>query len=496
MAFGDLITNGTGTLTGTAGIGASNVISINGGTGVAVQAGDLVVVVYSEANSTVNATACTDNLSGAGSYTAQNAGTNSGGGISGRMFYRVITGSGTLTSVTLSANTGGAGQWALCAAVFSGPFALTSTLDTPNGSPANKTTDVTSPLACPSTVDPLSQAVNLVIAWAAYNNNSVLSATAPNTMAVNARAGNNSDCGIGYQVTSGTGVVTPNFTVTLDPGVDVLGTATFKSSPDQTLTQDATFADSDQFYVAARLRGRLVINGAEAGAPEVEGVMLLPDAQRVSTTIFNDAGGKGGSRSYYNIPANNAGYTPSRNMDASGLLLPRAFCKMYFYHDGVQAFATSPDLDTVSFLLAWFYDASLSSAICAITLLSHKDGTHGIRIDEYDFATGSETTISYTPGTWVRFDLDVTFSNTHGVAKVYQDGTLVKTTNGIFANATSDPMFKFRTLSYAFFGSAGADSYYLDDIEVDDTALIGESYVVCRQFKTGAPTYNDWTKVG
>ena len=40
MAFGDLITNGTGTLSG-ASIGATNAIPINGGTGVTVARGEV-----------------------------------------------------------------------------------------------------------------------------------------------------------------------------------------------------------------------------------------------------------------------------------------------------------------------------------------------------------------------------------------------------------------------------------------------------------------------
>ena len=71
MAFGDLIPNGTGSLTGLS-IAASNVIPINGGTGVPFNKNDIFVGVVCEAGGPT-ITGMTSNLGGAG--IAQNAGT-------------------------------------------------------------------------------------------------------------------------------------------------------------------------------------------------------------------------------------------------------------------------------------------------------------------------------------------------------------------------------------------------------------------------------------
>src|SRR5258707_148904 len=88
MAFGDV----RGTLNG-AGVSTTNPSDATGS--VSVSVGDLIVAVFGE-QVALGVTAATDNLGN--TYTAQNAGTDSGAS-TGRMFYSRATVAGTLTAV-------------------------------------------------------------------------------------------------------------------------------------------------------------------------------------------------------------------------------------------------------------------------------------------------------------------------------------------------------------------------------------------------------------
>lgn len=212
-AFGTLITNGTGSATG-ASIGATNQININGGTGVAVVVGDLIVCVGAEQTSETWSGA-TDSLGH--TYSALNS---SGTTVGGQAFYVRVTTPGTLTSVTMNA-TSSTHDFACCAAAFNGPF-VASPLDT---NPANGTADTTDPYTCPLS-GTLAQANEMVIAWAAHNANNAWTANSPNIIAATANRAN-AACALGSQAVTATTSVSGTFSGTA-PTVVNLGTASFK----------------------------------------------------------------------------------------------------------------------------------------------------------------------------------------------------------------------------------------------------------------------------
>jgi hypothetical protein len=213
MAFGVLITNGTGTLTG-ASIGASNAISINGGTGVAVNDGDFIFVAVGE-QTALTASACTDNLGNTYTSPTGTLATT----ISGKVFYSVSRKRGTLTTVTVTA-TSSANDFAMCAAIFGGGYDIPPA----NSSPANISNDITTPYTCPTT-GTLTQAINLVIGWAAHNAGAVNWTGSAVTVQIQANR-LNAAAVIASVVTAVTTAVVPAFTGTA-PTNDVLGTFSF-----------------------------------------------------------------------------------------------------------------------------------------------------------------------------------------------------------------------------------------------------------------------------
>lgn len=212
MAFGGL----KGTLTGNGNsIGTSN--SIAGSVVVAV--GDLVFAVLGQ-QTNLTATGATDNLGN--TYAAQNAGTDAGAA-TGRAFYSRVTVAGTLTSVAVAASSS-TNDWAGFAAVIEGPIAV-GPID---ANPANATADLASPFTCPAT-GTLGRANEIIIAWMASDGSATWLATSPNLKAGQAANSTNIKVIIGYQAVSSTSTVSPEFSGT-NPGVDVLGTASFKQA--------------------------------------------------------------------------------------------------------------------------------------------------------------------------------------------------------------------------------------------------------------------------
>lgn len=234
MAFGDL--------KGSALTGAANSITnpISATGSVAVAIGDLIVGVIGE-QTNLTATACGDNLHGASTYSAVNAGTD-GGTITGRCFYKVVTTSGTLTSVDFVA-TASADNVSVVAAVFEGPF-KSSPLDK---APANNNnTDNSSPFTCPAT-GTLTQADELVICWMTGQSNATWSATSPLLKAGQQTSQSVADTILGYKTVSSTTTTSPEFTGT-NPSASVQGTATFMKDLNQTLTP-GLFTNSNSFKV-------------------------------------------------------------------------------------------------------------------------------------------------------------------------------------------------------------------------------------------------------
>jgi hypothetical protein len=215
MAFGDLKTVFVGNGNS---VTASNIMS---GTAT-VAVGDLIFAVFGEQTG-LTASGVTDNLGN--TYTAQNAGTLSSTVVSGRAFWSRVTNPGALTSVTIAA-TASAHDYAGLVAVIEGPF-IVSPNDT---SPANITTDITTPFACPAT-GTLAQATESVLSWMVANQSTVITAVGPNISAGNIANSTNVIVTIGYQTVGATTTVTPNFASAANPTNDVLGTMSFKGNP-------------------------------------------------------------------------------------------------------------------------------------------------------------------------------------------------------------------------------------------------------------------------
>ncbi len=215
MPFGDL----KGTLTGS----GPNIGSTNALTGsVAVAVGDFVFVTFGQ-QTALTATGVTDNLGN--SYSAQNAGTDAGT-VTGISFYSRVTVAGTLTTVTVAA-TSSANDYCGEVVVLLGPVAV-SPIDTNS---ANITTQITSPMTCPST-GTLAQARELIVCWGVTDNSAAWSATSPNLLGGQANNSNNIKCVIGYQSVSVTTAVAPVFTCGTAPDPSVVGTCSFKASLD------------------------------------------------------------------------------------------------------------------------------------------------------------------------------------------------------------------------------------------------------------------------
>lgn len=213
MAQGDL----KGTLNG----GTTSTTGPITATGsVAVSVGDLVVAVVTEFG-TLTANTVTDNLGH--TYTAQNAGTNSGN-TNGRAYYKIITTAGTLTTVSCTVTDSGQ-DWAMSVAVLEGSYSGIG------ANPANGT-DGATPFDCPSS-GVLPQATGTVIGWAAIvRGQTNTAATSPNLLAVNKASASNAvgscSVAVGYQTTSATTAVAPQFTNasgTINSGVQ--GTMSF-----------------------------------------------------------------------------------------------------------------------------------------------------------------------------------------------------------------------------------------------------------------------------
>jgi hypothetical protein len=211
MAFGGL----KGTLVG----GNNSIPNPLPATGsVAIAVGDLIVAVVAQ-QTALTVTACGDNLHGASTYSAQNAGTLAT--ISGRMFYKLVTVAGTLTTVN-AVTTSSTNDCSIAVAVFEGPF-KTSPLD---ATPANLSADTTTPYSCPAS-GVLGQADELVVGWMAAASTAAHTAGGGFTKQVEQLQSANAAAKISSLVVAATTTQTPTWTGTA-PSADVLGTASFR----------------------------------------------------------------------------------------------------------------------------------------------------------------------------------------------------------------------------------------------------------------------------
>lgn len=275
MAFGDLLSP---QLSGAANSITNPFSATGAGTTVAV--GDLIVAVLGEQTS-LTVTACGDNLHGASTYTAVNAGTD-GTSITGRCFYKVVTTAGSLTSVNF-VTTASADNVAAVAAAFTGPF-TSSPLD---AAPANNNnTDNASPFTCPAT-GTLAQATELVIAWMTGQSNATWLATSPLLKAVQVVSQSVADTILGYKVVSSTTTTSPEFTGT-NPTASVQGTASFKADLNQTLTP-SLFDDTDSILAPTITVGPVNLSPSLYTDPESFSAPTISATYSLTPSLYDDA---------------------------------------------------------------------------------------------------------------------------------------------------------------------------------------------------------------
>jgi hypothetical protein len=215
MAFGAVL----GTLTG----GVNDITDPTNATGSqAVSVGDLVFAA-AFVQTGASTTAVTDNLGNTYTPTAS----VDAGNVTLEGYWSRITVAGTLTTLAFAA-TASTFNCVVHGVAFEGPFAE-SPLD---AAPAGTTNVLTDTFACPAT-GVLAQADELVVAVAVLNGNAVITADAPNLLAIENNSSTSLTGAIGYQVVAATTSVTPTFTVTVTPTANAMSTFSFKKAADE-----------------------------------------------------------------------------------------------------------------------------------------------------------------------------------------------------------------------------------------------------------------------
>ena len=271
MAFGDL----KGVLS-TKVASVTNPIEAAGS--IAVSVNDLIYVVQNTQTG-LSITGVTDNLGN--SYSAQNAGTDSGTA-TGRAYWARVTTAGTLTWVR-SANTTSSNDAILAAAVIEGPFA-TSPLD---ANPAN-TTNTGTTMSCPAT-GTLAQADEYIahyICSSSAAGSGLHNAVSPSTTLFQDAQGDVIRQSIGGRVVSSTATVTPQFTTTTSPGNASQGTISFKKGAAAGITgtlESTEAADTAAFAGKVDIGGTLAATEAAdvasfAGQVIVSGTLTASEA--------------------------------------------------------------------------------------------------------------------------------------------------------------------------------------------------------------------------
>lgn len=123
-------------------------------------------------------------------------------------------------------------------------------------------------------------------------------------------------------------------------------------------------------------------------------------------------------------------------------------------------------------------------------------GTGAFKMAVFDSSStvvGSKVTVPVVVNQWHRVDIDFTVGAGTGAIKCYFDGTkYIDMSNQQFGSTN------FKTLVLLVDITPGDETgrlNYFDDVEVDDAGLIGESYILARQFEIGTPNQDNWTKV-
>ena len=261
MAFGDL----KGTLTGgDASIGTSAVLSGS----VSVAVGDLIALSFAE-QTALTTTAISDNL---GNTYAGTAFLNAG--LGGFLRYAIVTNAGTLTTITVTSNNSG-NDWAAIAGVIEGPVTAQ------DKEPSAISSDVTSPLTCPST-GTLSSDLELVISWGCEASGT-WAATSPNLLAGQQQTGVTALAVLGYQVVNSTNAVAPEFTVSPNPGACILGTISFFGVP----TGNGALAAQASDVAGSGLSSSLGTGALAAQASDITGSGTVGASEVTGTGALN-----------------------------------------------------------------------------------------------------------------------------------------------------------------------------------------------------------------
>ena len=161
------------------------------------------------------------------------------------------------------------------------------------------------------------------------------------------------------------------------------------------------------------------------------------------------------------------------------------YAKIYFRTDSVS------NPSAVLGYQAFMFTDSAFSIQCQIYIQQNMDGTWTLNVrDSADTGAGSFPSITIAANTWYRFEAVFQKGAGTGSLSIYKDGSLVESMSSkqFGANNTENVYFG------GSYGGAQSRSGFYDDLEVDDAALCGESYVLARQFKSATPTHNGWTK--
>ncbi len=188
-----------------------------------VSIGDLIYCVLVE-QTALTVTAFADSLGN--TYTPCTNGDDAVG-VTARAFYSIVTVAGTFTSgvgfVRATATASGDNVVNLGVA-FEGPF---NAIDK---NPANSVSaDLSSPFTCPAT-GTLSQADELIVAWAAANHSTAYTADSPNLEQIELASQTLIKGIIGSQVVAVTTTVSPTFSAAANPTNNVLGTTSFSKN--------------------------------------------------------------------------------------------------------------------------------------------------------------------------------------------------------------------------------------------------------------------------
>lgn len=223
---------------------------------------------------------------------------------------------------------------------------------------------------------------------------------------------------------------------------------------------------------------RIRINGFETG--DFSECAVTTSSMSIDSSIHNANGA-------YSVKLDN-GAGNIEVLSSVNSVHPRI--KFYFYYDD-NTVPTGAEVFQTEFIHV--FDSS-SATVMNMVLQYRTDGLFWLLVFDHLANLSAFTSVTaWAVNTWIRFDLDLTVSATVGAFTLYQDGSNIfsASTQNFGSNNADKVDFGGTQLTRAVPGSI-----WYDDVEVDGAALCNAGYVIARQFKSGTPTYNAWTKSG